>query len=337
METHKTEKYFLFGLLIVTFILTLTTLYHFLSIFILAAAFSVVIHPVFLWIKKHITMNNDSFASLITIILFLLLLCVPLFFIGNVIFNQAQNMYHFIVQNDSTNLFIQKIDSTVNNLMPVGFTFDTHGKIVSLISFITNNIGSFFAYTFSTLLMTILIIFTMFYILKDGQKWREGLFKLLPLSEKNINEILLSLKNSINRIVKGSFIIAMAQGFLFWLGLLIFGVPNPALWGVVAGLASFIPNLGTSVVSIPAILFLFFTGTHTQALGLLLWSLLLVGTIDNMLSPYVISRNTEIPAIFILFVILGGISIMGPIGIIMGPLLLSLLYSLVGIYKKETN
>ena len=111
--------------------------------------------------------------------------------------------------------------------------------------------------------------------------------------------------------------------------------PNPALWGVIAGLASFIPNLGTSVVSIPAILFLYFTGMPLHALGLLIWSMFLVGTIDNILSPYIISKDTEIPSIFMLFSILGGISLMGTIGILIGPLTLSLLYSLVSIYRKE--
>jgi predicted PurR-regulated permease PerM len=256
---------------------------------------------------------------------------------GATIFNQAQNAYQFIASNGDTSLFIQKIDTSINNLMPNGFTFDTHEKVVNLTSFLSNNIGNFFTSTFNTILMTLLTIFTMFYLLKNGDEWRDGLIKILPLSEKNIKEILFSLKNSINRILKGSFFIAIVQGILSWIGLWIFGVPNPALWGVVAGMASFIPTLGTSIVFIPAILFLLFTGMQIQALGLLLWAMILVGMIDNILSPYIISKNTEVPSIFILFSILGGISLMGPIGILMGPLILSLLYSLIAIYRKEIN
>jgi predicted PurR-regulated permease PerM len=74
---------------------------------------------------------------------------------------------------------------------------------------------------------------------------------------------------------------------------------------------------------------------HVQALGLLLWSMLLVGTIDNILNPYIISRDSEIPSLFILFGILGGISLIGPVGILIGPLVLSLLFSLISIYKKN--
>jgi predicted PurR-regulated permease PerM len=335
METSNTEKYFLFGLLAIVLVLTLAILYPFLSVFILAAAFTVVINPVYVWIKKHITKKNSGLASLITIVLFLITLCIPLFFMGVTIFNQAQNAYYSVVTNGDTSLFIQKIDTAINDFLPSGFVFDTHAKVMTFSSFLSNNIGNFFASTFNTLLMIIITIFTMFYLLKDGDDWRDALIKILPLSEKNIKEILSDLKNSINRILKGSFLIAIVQGTLSWLGLWFFGVPNPALWGVVAGLASFIPNLGTSVVSVPAIIYLYINGMQIEALGLLLWSAAIVGTIDNILSPYVISKGTEIPPLFVLFSILGGITLLGPLGILLGPLILSLLYSLVSIYRKE--
>jgi len=335
METSKTEKYFLFALLAVVLVVALLILYPFLSVFILAASFTVVINPVYQWIKKHITMKNKWIASLITIILFLLVLCVPLFFTGSVIFNQAQNAYRSVTANGNTDLLIQKIDTSINSIMPHGFTFDTYGKIANFTSFLAGNIGNFFSYTFNTILMVVLMIFTMFYLLKDGSSWKESLIKILPLSEKNTKEILSDLKMAINRVIKGSFLIAIIQGFLAWLGLWFFGVPNPALWGVVAGMTSLIPNLGTSMVTVPAILFLYFTGLPLHALGLFLWAILIVGTIDNVLSPYIISKNTEIPPILTLFSILGGIALMGPVGILMGPLTISLLYSLVSIYRKE--
>ena len=173
------------------------------------------------------------------------------------------------------------------------------------------------------------------YVLKDGDKWKKGLINIIPLRDENANDILNNLKKSINRIFKGSFIIAIAQGTLAWVGFTIFGVPNAIIWAVVAGVASFIPSIGTSVVTVPAILFLFFSGMQLQALGLLIWSAVIVGTIDNVLAPYIISKDTEIPSLFILFAILGGVALIGPLGILIGPLILSFLYSLISIYKKE--
>jgi len=202
-------------------------------------------------------------------------------------------------------------------------------------STLSNGLANLFTSTLNSVIMFFLMIFTLFYLLKDGEKWRTTLMNIIPLSNENTKEIIINLEGSINRVLKGSFIIAIAQAILAWIGFTIFGIPNPILWAVVAGIASFVPNLGTSIVSIPAILFLFFTGMQLQALGLLIWLSLLIGMIDNILSPYIISRDTEIPPLFILFAILGGVSLIGPLGILIGPLVLSLLYSLISIYKRE--
>ena len=294
-----------------------------------------VLSPVYLWIKKHLTRNIPWLASLLTVIMFLICLCVPLFFVGKEVFNQTQDLYFNVISNEGSNHFIESIDTSINKVLPAGFNFDTNSKITQLVSSLSNNLADLFSSTVNSMLMFVLMMFTLFYLLKDGEKWEKGFVKIFPLSDKNINEILTNLKKSINRIFKGSFIIAIAQGLLAWFGFMIFGVPNAIIWAIVAAIASFVPTIGTSLVSVPAILFLFFTGMPLHALGLLIWSVLLIGMIDNILSPYIISKDTEIPSLFVLFAILGGVSLIGPLGILIGPLVLSLLYSLISIYKKE--
>ena len=335
MKTASVEKYFLFILMALAIVLALAIFYPFLTVVILSAAFAVVLHPLYLWIRNHMTKGIAWIASLVTVIIFIIALCGPLFLIGKAVFHQTQEAYSSISKTQNTNTVIKKIDTSINKVMPTGFKFDTHAKVTEIATYLTSNVASFFASTFKTIILFTLMILTLFYLLKDGEHWRKNFILLCPLSEENTKEILEKLNNAINRILKGSFFIAIVQGILVSIGLAIFGVPNAAIWGVVAGIGSFIPTLGTSVVSVPAILFLFFTGMHLEALGLLIWSIVLVGLIDNLLTPYVISKNTEIPSLVILFSILGGVSLMGPVGILIGPLALSLLYSLVSIYRKE--
>ncbi len=335
MHTPSIEKYFLFSLLIIVTALTLAVFYPFITIIVLAAAFTVVLNPVYIWIKKHITGGIEWLASLITVVLFLIVLCIPLLGVGTLVFNQTQQAYQSMIDNKGSDTFIQMIDISVNKIMPEGFTFDTQSKISDFVSFLSKNMTGFFTSIFNSILMFMLMIFAMFYLLKDGDHWKKSLIKLSPISEENFNEIFLKLSKTINSILKGSFFIAIVQGLLVGIGLAIFGVPNAAIWGVVAGIASFVPTIGTSIIAVPAILFLYFTGMHIQAIGLLIWSVILVGLIDNLLSPYLISKNTEISSLFILFAILGGMALMGPVGILIGPLILSLLYSLVSIYRKE--
>jgi len=335
MQITSTEKNFLFVLLLITVIITFLIFYPFLAMLVLAAAFAVVLKPVYLWIKKHIVKNISWLASLLTIILFLACLCIPLFFVGKEVFNQTQDLYLNVISSGNSNHFVESINTSINKLLPEGFSFDIHSKITQMVSSLSDNLAQFFSSTVNSILMFVLMVFTLFYLLKDGEKWEKGFVKIFPLSDNNVNEILTALKKSINRIFKGSFIIAIAQGILAWIGFTVFGIPNAIIWAIVAAIASFIPTIGTSVVTVPAILFLFFTGMPLHALGLLIWSAIIVGTVDNILSPYIISKDTEIPSLFILFAILGGVSLIGPLGILIGPLVLSLLYSLISIYKKE--
>ncbi len=337
MQTIPSEKYFLSALLVIVIILTLAIFWPFLAIIVLAISFAVILNPVYKWINKHITRKVSWLASSITVLLFFIILCIPIFFVGKVVIGQIQTVYHNMVASGDSSTFIKSANTYINNMMPDGFTFNTYGQITKLASSLSNNLANFFASTFKTVVMFILMLLTIFYLLKDGAYWERNFIRLCPISEKNTKEILITMRDAINRIIRGSFLIAIIQGILMGIGLTIFGVPNAAVWGVVAGMASFVPTLGTSIVSIPAILFLFFTGMHLQALGLLLWSLIVVGIVDNAISPYILSKNTEISSLFVLFSILGGVYLMGPVGILIGPLVLSLLFSLVSIYKKEVS
>ena len=336
MQTNSSEKHFLYGLLVMVLILTLAIFWPFLTIIVLAVSFAVILNPIHHWINSHITRGIAWLSSFITVSLFLIVLCIPIFFVGKTVFIQAENLYYGLIDSGQTaNGLIQKIDTSINRLIPEGMNFNTYEKIATLAGNLSDNIAILFASTFKTILMLFLMLLTIFFLLKDGSYWKKSLFSLLPLSDQNIKEIFTTMKDSINRIFKGSFFIAIVQGVLMGIGLTIFGVPNAAIWGVVAGMAAFIPTIGTSLVSIPAILFLYFSGMELQALGMLIWSVVAVGTIDNILSPYIISKNTEVSSLFILLSILGGITLMGPVGLFIGPLVISLLYSLVSIYKRE--
>jgi predicted PurR-regulated permease PerM len=335
MQTTSTEKYFLFILLLVTIILTFLIFRPFLLVFVLAAAFAVVLNPIYLWIKKHLVFNVAWIASILTVIIFVVCLCTPLFFVGKSVFYQTQDMYYSLLNTGSSGHFLESINSSINKLLPAGFGFDIYSKITELISSLSSNLATLFSSTLNSILMLVLMLFSLFYLLKNGEKWRNGFINIFPLKNEDTKEILINLKKSINRIFKGSFIIAIAQGILAWAGFTIFGVPHAIIWAVVAGIASFVPTIGTSIITVPAILFLFFTGMQLQSLGLLIWAIIVVGTIDNLLSPYIIAKDTEIPSLFILFSILGAVALIGPLGILIGPLTLSLLYSLISIYKKE--
>ena len=176
---------------------------------------------------------------------------------------------------------------------------------------------------------------TIFYFLKDGEKWKKTFLKLSPLSDVDDEKIIDKITLTVNGVIKGYLLIAFIQGTLMGIGLTLFHVPNGALWAVIAGVAAIIPPLGTAVVSVPAVIFLFLSGQTGLAIGLLIWSVLVVGAGDNLLNPYIVGHKIKIPPFLILFSVLGGISLLGPVGILIGPLTVSLLYTLTEIYRNE--
>jgi len=264
------------------------------------------------------------------------ILCAPIFGVGSIIFNQSQDVYHKIVANGSIGPFLSSVENKVNLLLPEGISFNANETASTFVSFLTSNIKDIFNTTVSTLLSLVLLFIVIFYFLKDGEKWKKKIISLTPLREKDDNIIIDKFGGAINGVIKGYILISLIQGILMWIGLSIFGVPNGAFWGLVTAIAALIPPFGTSLVSIPAVIYLFVTGHTFPAIGLLAWGLVMVGTIDNFLNPYIVGKKLEIPPFLILFSVLGGISLLGPVGILIGPLTVSMLHTLISIYKNES-
>lgn len=332
MQTKIIERYFFFGLLLATFIFTALIFSRFWIIIILGISFAIVLRPMYEWFnKKNIP---SSISSFLTVIIFMIVLLGPILGIGVIVFNQSQELYYSFSNGDSS-LYINTINEGINKILPKGINFNAQEKVSDLIFFISENTARIFTSTLAAFFDFTLMLLAMYYFLKDGAHWKKYLVQLSPLNDKDDTKIIHRLKLAVNGVIKGYLLISVIQGLLSGIGLWIFGVPNPALWGVIAGIASLIPMVGTGFVSVPAILFLLLGGHSYAAFGLLLWSIAIVGIVDNLLSPYVVSGKINIPPLLILISVLGGISLLGPIGILVGPLTLSLLYTLISIYKNE--
>lgn len=335
MKSKFAEKWFFLILFLLAFVLVTLIFRPFLAVLIVGASFAVVLYPVFLWFKKkHIP---STLAAFFVTVLFAVALGIPLIGIGAIVFHQSQNVYQDLVQGGGAVTLLDGLNDSLRSVLPDGYALNLRERVVNSASLIATNVAGAFTATLSTLLAVLLMFISLFYFLKDGARWVQELIHLSPLSDRDDNTILVQLAQAVNGVIRGYLFIALVQGLLVGIGLAIFGVPNPALWGLVAMVASLLPTIGTALVSIPAVLFLFFTGDTWQAIGLALWAALLVGMIDNFLSPLVVGNRVHIPPLFILFAVLGGIVLLGPVGLLVGPLAVSLLHTLVTIYKNELS
>ena len=333
MQEHLVRKYFLVALFFIGAIFSILVLRPFVVVLILSLALSATIFPLYSRLKKYLKV--PWVASLFTVIIFVILLCVPVFIVGTIVFKQAQSLSGWIADNGGIGTITNTFNYSINHLFPQGLV-NIDASFSSMATKLTAGIGNAFTATLSTLFTFLLVILSMFYFLKDGSKWRKTLVQLSPLSDDSDNKIIEKLRVTVNGVVRGYLLIGIIQGILLGIGLWIFGVPNAALWGVIAGIASFVPMIGTAFVSVPAVIFLVVSGHTGAAIGLGVWSAVLVGTIDNMLTPILVGRKIEIHPLIVLFAVLGGIAFVGPIGILIGPLTISFMYALVSIYKTET-
>ncbi|MCX6785046.1 MAG: AI-2E family transporter [Candidatus Komeilibacteria bacterium] len=254
----------------------------------------------------------------------------PLTFVGLQVFNESKNLYLYISNNQG--LVIETIIHRLQTFWP-GFSFEPAAYVQQFVSTITTNLAAIFSSTLSTLLQIILGLFSLFFFLRDGDFFLKSLIIASPLDDQYDEKIILKLKGAINTVVRGNLFLGIVQGLIAGLGFTIFGLPNPALWGSVVALCSFVPTVGTSLVTIPAIAYLFFSGHSFNALGLLIWVILVVSLIDNLLAPFVMGRGTKIHPLFLLFAIIGGVVLFGPIGILLGPLTVSFFFALLDIYR----
>src|SRR3989344_517420 len=333
MQTKVIEKNFFFGLLLATLLFTFLIFRPFWVVLVLGVSFSIVLYPIYEWLNKMRLPNWLS--AFFTVCLFIVVVCGPLLGIGAVVFNQSQDVYRQVIYNGNAEPFLNLIEDKVNKVLPEVMAFDINEKTADFISYVSRNIANIFGTTVSAFFSFILMLLIIFYFLKDGIKWKKAMMVLSPLGDKDDEKIIARLAFSVNAVIKGYLLIALVQGILMGFGLWLFNIPNPALWGVVAAVCSLLPTFGTALISVPAIIFLFFTGDNTSAIGLIIWAILAVGMIDNFLSPLVGGKKISIPSLLILFSILGGISLLGPVGILVGPLTVSLLYSLISIYRNE--
>ncbi|KKQ85835.1 MAG: hypothetical protein UT09_C0043G0011 [Parcubacteria group bacterium GW2011_GWF2_38_8] len=332
MQTKIIERYFFFIFLFATFIFSFFIFRPFWIVLVLGISFSIVLYPIHERLNKKLP---NWLSALLTVLFFVAIIGAPLFGIGIMVFNQSQNAYQTIITNVHSLSFIDSINNSINGILPEGISFNLYEKISSFISFISDNMASIFTSTLSTVFSSVLVLLSIFYFLKDGRRWRKALVILSPLSDADDQKIINKLSRAVNAIVKGYLLIALIQGILMALGLSFFGVPNPALWGLVTMITAFIPTIGTALVSVPAIIFLLLTGQTIEAVGLLCWAVAVVGMIDNLLSPIIVGNRINLPPLLILFSVLGGISLLGPVGILVGPLTISLLYTLISIYRNE--
>lgn len=202
-------------------------------------------------------------------------------------------------------------------------------------TFVVNSLTRATGGTVGFFLDAIVLFFALYLFLLSGRSMAANTINLLPMPSDDRRLLARRTLSTIRATVKGTFVIAVVQGTLIGIGLAMTGIPGAAFWGGVTAVLSIIPLVGPPLVWIPAAIFLWFEGEVGAAIGLAAYGALFVGVLDNILRPILVGKDTKMPDLLILISTVGGLTLFGAIGIIIGPVIAALFISIWYIYAQS--
>jgi len=302
-------------------------------------AFSVIVAILFAPVQRRLEarFKSPAKAAIVTLLIIILLILIPLGLFGQLIFNELVSVYNHIRDGSlvvDRGQIMASLPVQVQNLIE-NFTRDLNSTLARFTSNAFQAFSSLVSNVASFILSLFLFFFAVYYLIKDGKKFKGVLMDVSPLNERQENELVTKLGEAVNGVVKGSFVLALLQGLIATIGFLIFGVPQPFLWGIFTVIAALVPTVGTAISLVPAIIFLIITDHIGAAIGLTIWGALAVGLIDNIIGPQLIGAKTRLHPLLVLFSVLGGVQLFGFIGFLLGPIFMAVFVTLVEMYRTE--
>lgn len=318
----------------------------FLETLFLAAVFSAIAMPLYEGILKWLH-GRKTAASGLTLVALTIAVLLPSLLLLTLIAGQAADL--------ATNVgpWAQTVMEGLSDFqlkLPEGFPFRSQieaagPQIVSKIASFAGDIGQFLLGSIAAVtggtarffLQLFILLYAMFFFLTDGPAIVDKVIKTTTLDIESQKKILTQGYIVARATIKGSLAIGVVQGFLGGLGFWLFGVPNALLWGAVMAVASLIPGFGTAIVWIPAVIYLVATGQTVPAAGLVAWSALLVGGVDNVLRPKLIGGDTKMPDLMVLVSTLGGLTMFGATGLILGPVIAAVFFAAWDVFSEANQ
>ncbi len=341
MTRSKTGLHFLLILLVGVVVLAFFILRPFLYALILATIAATVFYPVYARILRT-TNGSVGISALISSLVVSVIVIIPLIFLSVQILQEATHLYSNVAQGGTAETFSTGVNRVFSDIakvspVPIEASVDVQKYLSQGLQSLVRELGPIFASFAKILISVFIFLVALYYLFKDGSRLKASVITLSPLDDAYDETIFTKLGVAVNSVVRGNLAVACIQGLLTAIGFTIFGVPNPALWGGLAAIAALVPSVGTSLVVAPAVIYLYITGDINPAMGLLAWGVLAIGLVDNVLGPKFVERGMQVHPFLILLSILGGISLFGPIGFLLGPIVLALLFVLLEIYGDITN
>jgi predicted PurR-regulated permease PerM len=339
----RSENWFFLALLAITAIFAWFIFQPYAGALVLGGTLAFIFKPVYRGLVRSI--HSEGLSALLIILIVILIIFLPLVLFGVQIVGEATNLYASLAANSGAGGVGSGFGASITNFLRATFPSLRIPSIAlnfsdiarQALAWFLQNLGSLFS-GLTQLFFTLLISsIGLFYFLKDGDQLKTWLLAHIPLAREYAEQVVGELEAVVRSVIEGMLVVAIIQGIIVGVGFWIFGVPNPAFWGALTVIVTLVPIVGTWLVAIPGVVYLAMTGQTALAIGLLIWSAILVNLAYNLITPQFVRRKSDIHPYIILLSVLGGISFFGPIGFLMGPFVVALLFSLLRIYPKVSG
>jgi predicted PurR-regulated permease PerM len=318
----------------------------FLAVILWACIIALVFYPLHAKILSRVS-ERENLAALITLLLCIVIAITPALFLFSSFIKQGTAVYQQLESGQiKPSLWLEQIRTAfpqIDQLLQIiGLDISTLKQKLGALSVeagkvMAGNALSIGQNTLAWLASLGLMLYLTFFMLRDGAKLIPVLIRALPLGDERERLLMQKFAEVTRATIKGSLVVAMVQGalggFIFWA----LDIPGPVLWGVVMTVLSLIPIVGASLIWLPVGLYLLATGATTDGIILIAFGAIVIGLVDNILRPILVGRDTKMPDYLILLSTLGGFSVFGMTGFVLGPLIAALFLTFWEIFTREFN
>jgi len=230
---------------------------------------------------------------------------------------------------DATKQQLEKLEAYIN--IDISSNIDTS----AITNWLSDSLQNFADGTFTMSISIFIMYFLLFFMLTNMKNLRLSLFEYLPIKNENIKTIGKETNEKVKANALGIPLVAIGQGLVGLVGFLIFGIPDPFFWAAIVTIGSVIPFVGSALGTVPVFLLALSNGNTFEAWGILIYGIVAIGATDNIFRLYILKRLDDVHPLITLIGVIVGVPLFGFIGLIFGPLLVSLFLILLQIYKSE--
>ncbi|MGD9947681.1 MAG: AI-2E family transporter [Desulfobulbus sp.] len=342
MKRELINKSVLLVLVLLISALFLDMIRQFLMPMFMAGIFSAILSPTHRWLSTKIG-DRENLASILVLVGMVILVLAPLSILIGVVVGQAISVSQsvtpwvqsFIHEPTAITAYMEKLPYYQDILPYRAVIIEKAGLMVGNIStFLINSLSSVTKLTVNAIFSSIIMLYVMFYFLTMGEVLLTKILYFLPLQDRDERLLLRRFTSVTKATLKGTLIIGAFQGGICGIAFALAGIQGPVFWGTVMAVMSIIPAFGTAIVWGPALIILLLKGDFLGVGILAVLCGAVAGNLDNVLRPRLVGKDTQMHDLFVLFGTLGGISLFGILGIIIGPIVAALFITIWEIYGK---